>query len=175
MRLFFALWPDAAARAALVTLAGALRAECGGRAMPVANIHLTLVFLGDVAAARFADACLAADGVTAPRFDFEVGTVGYWRHNRVVWSGPAQCPEVLRGLVAGLESALVAAGFQLDRRAYLPHLTLLRNARRAPVMPGMAVIRWPVSEFVLVQSLRQERGARYEVLRRWPLGGSNPP
>lgn len=175
MRLFFALWPDAAARAALGTLAGALQAECGGRAVPAANIHLTLVFLGDVPAARFADACLAAEGVAAPRFDFEARTVGYWRHNRVVWSGPAQCPEALRGLVAGLESALAAAGFQFDRRAHVPHLTLLRNARRAPAMPEMAAIRWPVSEFVLVQSLRQDRGVRYEALRRWPLGDGNPP
>lgn len=174
MRLFFALWPDDAARAALGGLAGALQGECGGRAVPAANIHLTLVFLGDVTIARFADACRTAEGIAASRFDFEVGVVGYWRHNRIVWSGPAQCPEMLRGLVTGLESALAAAGFQLDRRVYVPHLTLLRNARRAPAMPKMAAIRWPVSEFVLVQSLRQDRGIRYEVLRRWPLAAGNP-
>lgn len=174
MRLFFALWPDAAARAALDGLTGTLQAECGGRVVPAANIHLTLVFLGDVATARFADACHAAGGIATPRFEFEARAIGYWRHNRIVWSGPAHCPEALRSLVARLESALAAAGFQFERRAYVPHLTLLRNARRAPALPEMPAIRWPVSEFVLVQSLRQDRGSRYEVLRRWPLAAANP-
>jgi 2'-5' RNA ligase len=174
MRLFFALWPDDAARGALGGLAGALQAECGGRAVPAANIHLTLVFPGDVAATRLEDACCAAGRIAAPSFDFEVGVLGYWRHNRILWSGPAQCPGALRSLVAGLESGLAGAGFQLERRAYVPHITLLRNARRAPARLEMTAIRWAVSGFVLVQSLRQERGAGYEVLRRWPLAAGGP-
>lgn len=169
-RLFFALWPDDATRAALGGLACALQAECDGRVTPADNIHLTLVFLGNVPTARFADLCRAADGMTAPCFGLEIGVVNYWRHNRIVWSGPAQCPDALRSLVAGLESALASAGFHYDRRAYAPHITLLRNARRAPVTRTMATICWPVAGFVLAQSLHRDRAVVYDVLRYWPPG-----
>ncbi len=42
-RLFFAAWPPPEAQQALGDLAGRLKSECGGRALPARNIHLTLV------------------------------------------------------------------------------------------------------------------------------------
>jgi 2'-5' RNA ligase len=30
-------------------------------------------------------------------------------------------------------------------------------------------VRWPVSDFVLVASRTEAEGARYDVIRRWPL------
>ena len=169
-RLFFALWPDDATRAALGALGCVVQAECGGRVTPADNIHLTLVFLGDVPTARVADLCRVADGMTAPCFGLDVGAVHYWRHNRIVWTGPAQCPDALHSLVAGLESVLASRGFDSDRRAYTPHITLLRNARRAPATRTMPAIRWSVAGFVLAQSLRRERAVVYDVLRHWPPG-----
>ncbi|MDH5265059.1 MAG: RNA 2',3'-cyclic phosphodiesterase, partial [Betaproteobacteria bacterium] len=65
-RLFFALWPDAAARAALADLARATANRYGGRAVPAANLHLTLVFLGEVDPARIAALRRAVDGLASP-------------------------------------------------------------------------------------------------------------
>lgn len=169
-RLFFALWPQDDVRAALHARARALQAECGGRATPAARIHLTLVFLGDVPEARITDLCRAGDSVTAPGFGMNVGVAGYWRHNRIVWSGPQQCPEALGTLVAELSSALAQHGFHYDQRTYAPHITLLRDARCAPQMRPMKVIPWIISGFVLVQSVRSDRALVYKVLRHWPLG-----
>ena len=180
-RLFFAVWLDAAPRAALGRLAQALQPKCGGRAVPNRNIHLTLVFLGDVAASRIPDLCTLAAGVVAPTFELVIDTVNYWRHNRIVWAAPQECPAALQTLVAALESVLRAGGVGFDGRPYLPHITLLRGARRAPPMQTVDAIRWRVVDFVLVQSLSYDRTTVYEVIQRWPLGaarhrdGDNPP
>jgi 2'-5' RNA ligase len=169
-RLFFALWLDAAPRAALGRLAQALHPQCGGRAVPNRNIHLTLVFLGDVEARRIPDLYTLAAGVVAPTFELAIDTVNYWRHNRIVWAAPQECPAALQTLVAALERALKAGGVGFDGRPYLPHITLLRGARRAPPVQTVDAVRWRVADFVLVRSLSYDRTTVYEVMRRWPLG-----
>ena len=168
-RLFFAAWPAPDVQCGLGELARALQRECGGRAVPADNIHLTLVFLGDVERAILPSLNALAAAVTAPRFDLQVGRVEFWRHNRIVWAGVEECPEPLPRLVARLGQALAATGVRLDQRPYVPHITLLRDARRAPASNAVAAIRWPVADFVLVESVQRERGRVYEVLQRWPL------
>lgn len=171
-RLFFALWPDAAPRAALGRLAQTLQPQCGGRAVPNRNIHTTLVFLGDVEAGCIPDLCGLAEKVVAPGFELAIDTVSYWRHNRIVWAAPHECPAALQALVAALGSALKAGGIRFDGRPYLPHITLLRAARHAPALPAVDAIRWRVVDFVLVQSLSYDRATAYEVMQRWPLGAA---
>ena len=51
-RLYFALWPDAALRATIARVAAGPAAVAGGRAVPAADLHVTLAFLGGVPAAR---------------------------------------------------------------------------------------------------------------------------
>jgi len=169
--LFFAAWPSPGVRRELGKLAEGLQRECGGRALPARNIHLTLVFLGEVARERLPGLEALAASTTAPRFDLVVDRVEYWRHNRVVWAGVASIPAALALLVGRLESSLSAAGYRFDRRAYVPHVTLLRNARRAPAVATMRTLAWPVGRFALVESVPATNGRSYEVLREWPLGG----
>ncbi len=168
--MFFAAWPPPEVQQALGRLARGLEAECGGRVLPARHIHLTLAFLGDVAHVRLAELETLAAGIKAPRFDLEVDHVEYWRHNRVLWAGVARCPDALQSLVERLERDLSSAGFRLDRRPYAPHVTLLRNARRAPADVTMRSIAWPVTGFALVESVLRDKGRAYQVLREWPLG-----
>jgi 2'-5' RNA ligase len=56
-----------------------------------------------------------------------------------------------------------------ERRPYIPHVTLLREARRAPASLAMPGLAWPVSRYVLLESARRERGNVYRILREWPL------
>ena len=169
-RLFLAAWPDSAVQRALGEVAAATRQECGGRAVPPRNIHLTLAFLGDVARLRRAEIETLAGGVRAPRFVLSVDRIEYWRHNRIVWAGVEDCPEALRLLVARLEDALSPAGFRFERQPYVPHVTLLRDARRGPARGRIAPVTWPVTGFALVRSVPLERGRLYELVRAWPLG-----
>jgi 2'-5' RNA ligase len=71
-------------------------------------------------------------------------------------------------LVSALNVALQAAGFAVDARPHVPHITLLRNTACGEV-PACTPVRWPVSDFVLVSSRTETDGAHYEVIRRWPL------
>ena len=168
-RLFFAAWPAPEIQQALAGLAQGLKRECSGRAIPARSIHLTLVFLGDVARERLPRLETLAAAVAEAQFDLNVDRVEYWRHNRIVWAGVEHCPEALQSLVARLEQALAAEGFGFDRRRYMPHITLLRNARRAPSESATQAVAWPVARYALVESVAHERGRAYEVLREWPL------
>lgn len=169
-RLFFAAWPTPEIQRALGDFGRARQRECGGRALLARKLHLTLVFLGDVARERLAELDALAGGISAPRFDLELEHVEYWRHNRIVWAGVARCPGALQLLVQRLEQGLSSSGFRFDRRPYAPHVTLLRNARRAPTDVAMHPIAWPVSRFALVESVPRGKGRSYEVMREWPLG-----
>ena len=171
-RLFFALWPDDAVRAALARLARSLHQECAGRMIPAHNIHLTLVFLGNVANGRIPDLRALAAAIAAPSFDLIVDALDYWRHNRIVWAGTAECPEALRKLVAQLTHGLRTAGFRCEDRQYAPHITLLRAARRAPAVQATGGILWRAGDFVLMQSLRRNGAVAYEAIGRWPLGAA---
>jgi 2'-5' RNA ligase len=142
---------------------------CGGRAVPAGNIHLTLVFLGNVERARMPRLEALAAGIRSTRFDLEVDHVEFWRHNRIVWAGTRHCPEALQDLVARLGEGLGAEGIRTDERPYVPHITLLRNARRPPAAAELPAIDWPVAAFALVESVPRERGRVYEVARQWPL------
>jgi 2'-5' RNA ligase len=168
-RLFFAAWPAPEIQQALGKRAQELKRECGGRAIPAGNIHLTLVFLGDVERARRTQIDASAGSISARRFELAVDRVEYWRHNRIAWAGVERCPEALQELVAGLERALAAEKFRVEGRPYVPHVTLLRDARRAPSRVALPGIAWPVARFALVESVARGRGRVYQVLREWPL------
>ena len=168
-RFFFAAWPAPEIQDALGRIAEGLRQECGGRAVPARNIHLTLVFLGDVPRQRAAALYDLAATIEAGAFELKLDRAGYWRHNRIVWAGTSACPPALARLVERILQCLSADGFAIDKRPYVPHVTLLRNARRAPG-PGLpCLVDWPVARFALVESAVRDRGRAYEVRREWRL------
>jgi 2'-5' RNA ligase len=168
-RLFFAAWPAPEVQEALGKLALELKPGCGGRAIPARNIHLTLVFLGDVERASLPRVEALARAVVAARFELSVDRIQYWRHNRIVWAGVAQCPPAALALVEQLGAGVADAGMRVERRPYVPHVTLLRDARRAPADAAVPAIAWPVDRFALVESVQRHRGRVYEPLREWPL------
>lgn len=165
-RVFFALWPPAGVASQLHAAAGAAQAACGGRAMRRETLHITLAFLGGIAAPRLADAEDAASRTMAPAFEMTLDRLGYWKHNRILWAGCMVAPAALVDLAGALAARLTSAGFRLDERPFAVHATLLRNAACATPPALAATIRWPVIDFALVES---HGGSRYEVLRRWPL------
>lgn len=170
-RLFFAVWPAPEVQRALGEIARGARSECGGRAVAAENIHLTLVFLGNLPRERLAALEILGPTVRGRRFDLTVDRLEYWRHNRILWAGTSACPEALQALVSSLQEAVAGAEFRFDRRPYVPHVTLLRNARRAPTNERCSAVAWPVDGFALVESAPRERGRAYQVLRTWPLEG----
>ena len=87
VRLFFALWPSDAVRAALAEWAKVLHGACGGRPTRAGNLHMTLAFLGETRLARCDELKRVAAGVAVRRVELVVDQPGYWKHNRIAWAG----------------------------------------------------------------------------------------
>jgi 2'-5' RNA ligase len=166
-RLFFAVWPDEAATKALHDAAREAHVSCGGRLMRRESLHLTLAFLGEIPAGRWIDATAAAADIAVAPFTVMLDRVEYWKHNRILWAGGESEP--LAALASSLQTGLRTAGFQLETRPFVPHMTLLRDARCPAPPPLAAPIAWPVSEFTLVESKLPKAGPKYEIVGRWPL------
>jgi 2'-5' RNA ligase len=167
-RLFFALWPIDAERAALSAWQLPLCELCGGSPMRADTLHTTLVFLGEVAEHRLESLQLAAQETDFRRFELQLTAAHYWGHNRIVYAAPGTPPPLLAELVRDLERNLRRHRFRFEDRPYKPHVTLLRHAKWSDApLPPMPAVRWQAREFVLVQSPGGEQGARYEVLARF--------
>ena len=173
MRLFFAIWPDAPAAAALQKLAVEVAGRTGGRATPADKIHLTLAFLGEVAAERVDEASAAGHAVRARPFELVFDIAGWFRGARVAWIGCSQPAPELVDLHAALETQLRDRGFVLEDRAFAPHVTLARKVRRSVPRSPVAPIRWPAREIALVRS--GEGTGRYTTIGRWALDAVNSP
>lgn len=174
-RVFFALWPGAAERRRLAAWQLPLQQLCGGRAMRAETLHNTLVFIGAVEPARLEALQLAAreagQQMDGAAFELCFDAARYWQHNRIVYAAPGVAPPPLAQLVDRLRQSLERHGFGFDRRAYQPHVTLLRNARFPDTpLPAMQPVRWQIRDFVLAESARQGGQADYRVLARFPLG-----
>jgi len=174
-RLFFALWPDAAVRAALQTSCESVTASCGGRAVPPRNYHLTLAFLGQVDLAHLPGICAAAAQVQMPPLTLSLSRVGYFPGPRVLWVGPAEAPLALSRLADELWQSLAPLGLRLPARAFNPHLTLCRKTRRPPAQIAVPPVLWRVRSFALLRSVTAPAGAEYSVDQCFPAGSSIEP
>lgn len=172
LRVFFALWPDAAMRIALADLAGEVARQSGGRPTAAERIHLTLAFLGDQPAARVETLHRLGGGIRACAFTLALDAVGGFPRTGIAWLGASAAQRDLEALHGELAAALRQAGFALDERPYAPHLTLARHSatpieRRLP-----QPLRWPVRSLVLVASERGRGGPAYRTLAQWPLAAA---
>jgi RNA 2',3'-cyclic 3'-phosphodiesterase len=166
-RLFFALWPAAPAAEELERLAREVARSAGGRAVPLDKIHLTVVFLGEVAAERVADAGEVAASLPGADIAVRLDCVGSFAGARAAWAGSSLPAQALRALQSDLARGLRGAGFALEDRSYVPHVTLARRIVRSVPRAVIEPIGWHADELALV---RTEAGTgRYTTLGAWPL------
>ncbi|MBV8465112.1 MAG: 2'-5' RNA ligase family protein, partial [Burkholderiales bacterium] len=91
---------------------------------------------------------------------------GHWEPG-IVWLGGDAPPE-LEALAHDVREAIRAYDFSFDRKRFKPHVTLLRNARRAAQSQTVKPLGWPVDRFLLVESVTESAGARYHILAEFP-------
>jgi RNA 2',3'-cyclic 3'-phosphodiesterase len=186
-RLFFAVPVPGAAREPLEAALPRLEPLLGAaRIAPPGGWHLTLAFLGQVQpeladeVVRVGEAAVA--GVPPARLRLEgAGTFPGGRRARVLWAGVGGDAEVLVRLAAALAAACRAAGLRSEDRPLHPHLTLARFSTPAPVPrealdlvaeAAAAGPPWEARELACYRStLGGPRGARYRVVREFPLTG----
>jgi len=180
-RVFFALWPDAANAARMHAIAQQWHRNFGGRVTREDTLHATLVFIGDIALDRLPSLLAVAEGIQTPSFDIDFDAGGCWKHNRIAYLGMRQLPEALQNLHFEFAARVGAAGFEIEKRPFSPHITLIRKAAcgnatmENPINKNPAEpVTWTVRDFVLVKSSIGANGSRYEQIGRWPLLEDKP-
>ncbi len=131
------------------------------------TLHQTLVFVGEVS--RECIPALIATGRAQgfAGFDFELDLIRRWPRNRIIWAGSSAPPPAMVELATSLAGQLIHAGFRLEARGFVPHVTLVRNSTRAPASNGIEPLWWRVDDFVLVESIRSDKGAHYRIVERF--------
>jgi RNA 2',3'-cyclic 3'-phosphodiesterase len=166
-RLFFALWPDAAVRAALFHAAREPVRLSGGQATPKDRLHVTLAFLGSLTDAGL-EIARGVPPIAVGAFDLTFDRLGSFANGGVLWAGLQLVPSALLDLERRLWDELEGRGFVREQRLYHPHLTLARRCRRT-VDVELPPVPWRATELALVESLPAGRKVHYEVLETWPL------
>lgn len=135
--------------------------------MPLANLHLTLAFVGPADTGTYA--CLAeqAARIEVEAFSLRLTRIGYFPRSRILWLGADASPAALITLVRRLNSALEHCGLNPDFRPYRPHITLARDAASPSHEANVTPLDWPVDCFCLVASHTRPDGSQYEVLQRF--------
>jgi 2'-5' RNA ligase len=171
-RLFFALWPDSALREQIWQVSRRSVAACKGRPVVKEQVHMTLAFLGSVPAGLLPEVRAAAAGIQTPGFDFSLDAMVFWRRPKALVIQPSSFPQELPALVGGLWRALAPlnlTGNPGPGSVYRPHVTVARNAVCPDELALDAPVRWVARDFVLVSSVTDPAGARYEPLARYHL------
>jgi 2'-5' RNA ligase len=165
-RLFLAIWPNAKLASDFHRLAEDIHPHSGGRRMPIESMHLTLAFLGATPRERIVPLCNALSGVRFKAFSIALDRFGYWEPG-IVWLGGA-VPSALEQLAADVREVMSALDIRFDRKRFKPHVTLLRNARRAPLGEPSMPLQWAATGFRLIESVSDSAGSSYLILADFP-------
>lgn len=149
------------------------------------NLHVTLLFLGEVDNRQIPAVCRAVSKVTAelPAFSMTVEQVGCFpnpRRPRVLWIGIGEGTQELVKLHDALELPLLELGcYRREERQYTPHITLGRVKTEGPADRLAASLqshagwrggRIHVADLRVMSSELTPQGPLYTVLSRAKLG-----
>ncbi len=164
------------------------RSELNGvRWVPVENIHLTVVFMGDVEEGTLVEVkeSVANACKTYGPFDASVSGIGIFgslNFPRVLWVGLLGDIERMGHFKAALEKRLEPFGVKREERAFRPHLTLGRfkqgfdeKERLSGFIERFRAIKGPsltFKELCLFKSQLTPQGSIYTKLEAWELSGS---
>ena len=173
IRVFFAIYPPHHVCEQLTHRAEMFQPVCGGHRVKIQNIHLTLVFLGNVSLNRIDVLRKTMQTITAQAFDLTFAEICYWKHQQVIFARPEKSPPELFSLISLLKMALETTGFGFDNRTYKPHITLIRKTNPIATTRLDKPVHWHVNEWSLLQSRQTGHGVEYVPLGLQSLEQSN--
>ncbi len=146
------------------------------------NCHLTLKFLGEIQEEKLASIEKKARDVAKnfSPFELSLSATGVFpnpKFPRVLWLGLKGDLPVLKSLQANIEDSLSTIGFEPEKRPFSPHVTIGRvKARGANPIElkdfltlSPPLLRTPVKDFALYQSILHPSGPEYRELISFPL------
>ena len=136
--------------------------------MPPQNVHVTLVFLGNVDAASELLIKYSVTGISAKPFVLTFDRLSYWSKPKVLCLTCSHTPYELEILAAALNMEVASCGLQTDTRPYKPHITLARHVQYLPDI-NLEPLVWRAESFCLVESCSEPGGVNYKVRQQWPF------
>lgn len=164
-RLFFALWPSEQTRKKIDNFNQSLKLD-GLRKVNSANLHVTLLFLGntDVKTERLLREM--AENISVRPFELQFDQLGFWQKPKILCLTTQHYDAQLTILVDALNHIVEQCGMRTEVRPYKPHITLVRKVQK-PMDINVLPIAWQVNSFCLIESCSTLNGAVYQVLQRW--------
>jgi len=100
------------------------------RWIPTQNMHLTLKFIGNIAASHveFLKQLITQTAESHSQFDLQISGIGSFPNSkkaRILWAG-LHAPAELASLQRSLEAGTTRLGYEKEERPFSPHLTLGR-------------------------------------------------
>ncbi|MEQ9393630.1 RNA 2',3'-cyclic phosphodiesterase [Haliea sp.] len=174
MRVFFGLNIDTDTRRALADWRDR-HGAAAGRAVPAANFHITLAFIGELENRQLDALCRAVDAwkpePPAGAGEAFLDQVGYWPKPGIYWAGPSQPMPELAALARKLQHVGGLVGARLEKRPFTPHVTLYRGCTEPPPAPDvLPAIPVAYDHFTLFASQMGRQGVSYQALEHWLLG-----
>lgn len=161
MRCFVAAWPDDDTRQRIVRARATLPAPEGAWPMQDRNLHLTVIFIGELGSNAATDLAHALATVGFAPFNWTIDRVGCFDRARVAWLAGPLTPQ-LEALNAALRGLLDLSTVAYDRRPFVPHVTLWRGVRAFyGAGPLAELIPWRIDQIALFASARDRCGPVY--------------
>lgn len=175
-RLFFAALPTQAQREAFAHATHKALSHCEGRPVPVASLHLTLLFLGSVPRPRISEVSQIARqiaGQASGPLELTFDHLEHWPRPQVLCAaGSTPCPKAA-DLVLQLRNHTQKCGFLPDLKPFREHVTVARKVTHPTAVGPLEPVRWIVGELSLMSSRTDSRGPLYSVVESYPLDGRN--
>ncbi len=170
-RLFFALWPDEATAEA-VDRARRRHVTRDGRWVPRSNLHLTVLFLGDIRDDLAVEEW--PEALDASSMTLVLDHLGTFRRSGLQWLGASMLPPALSHLVESLRARAAARGIPVETRPFHAHITLARRVRQPGEGRLETPIPWRIDRLYLIESRLTSTGPHYSPVGHWGLGDTPP-
>lgn len=170
MRAFLGLEPEPATKLAIESWRSKVLPPVK-QAVPAANYHVTLAFLGHITDAqqdKLEQQILLIDAI--PQFKVQLDIMVYWAKPKALCLACTQTDKAHIQLVSNLLRAAHLAEIPIQKSDYQAHLTILRKCSENPPAPLIAPdFTWRAEAFHLYESISTNKGVSYVIKKSWPL------
>lgn len=164
------------------------RSSIDARWVKTDNIHLTIVFLGDIRQEDLIPLRKEIKGVCTQHQAFGVSLRGIGlfpnrRRPRIIWLGLDGELEEMSGFRDELQGRLEPFGIKAENRRFQPHITLGRfrkpdriDPNQSGILSGYEELQGPaglLNELTMFRSELKPGGAVYSVIDSWSLSSSS--
>ena len=132
MRLFISVNFDQNTKDRFIKIQKSLMKMGKGRLTPPENLHLTLIFLGEVPDEKLPLLSDALKTVEVSPFEIKAARIGTFSEESELWWAGVEGNRKLNDLQTRISAVLSECGFKLGNDKYRPHVTLVRDYLKLP-------------------------------------------